>query len=335
MKQILTLLLSVALIFSLVACSGIAAPSQEDSVAVISSADTPEQAAAAETTAVPIPTDTPEPTPTPAPKRKLVDMGIKSGDYEYSTYSDQTITITSYLGTDAEATIPAELDGYIVIRVGNGAFFQNATLTSVTIADGVTSIGRSAFKWCQELSSVTIPDSVTNISAGAFIGTPWLFNQEQNEQSDWLELGNGRQYVYVGEETDVTVPAEIKSFDFVDSEVERVTISDGIKSIGESAFSGCTNLTSVVIPDSVTQIGYGAFSNCHKLTGVTIPESVTTIGDSAFFVCSALASIRIPDSVTSIGEEAFDLCGPLTIVCTEGSYAWYYAIKNNIEHQAG
>ncbi len=65
-----------------------------------------------------------------------------------------------------------------------------------------------------------------------------------------------------------------------------------VKSIGYSAFSGCTSLTSVTIGNSVTSIGSYAFYGCSALTSVTIPNSVTSIGSFAFWDCSALTHIR-------------------------------------------
>ena len=66
------------------------------------------------------------------------------------------------------------------------------------------------------------------------------------------------------------------------SSIKTVTISSGVTSIGNDAFSDCTSLTSVTIPNSVTSIGDYAFSDCSILTSVTIPDNVTSIGESAF-----------------------------------------------------
>ena len=67
--------------------------------------------------------------------------------------------------------------------------------------------------------------------------------------------------------------------------VKRIIIGDGITTIGQAAFAGCSALTSVTIPNSVTKIGSSAFSGCRELTSVTIPNSVTTIGEYAFDYC--------------------------------------------------
>lgn len=103
---------------------------------------------------------------------------------------------------------------------------------------------------------------------------------------------------------------------------EQVTYEDivyDVTSIGNGAFIGCQNITSVHIPNSVTSIGGNAFYECANLISVDIPESVTEIG-SGSFNGTGITEITIPKSVKSIGKFAF---GPniksITMLCGEGT----------------
>ena len=106
---------------------------------------------------------------------------------------------------------------------------------------------------------------------------------------------------------------------WLDSGVKRIILGDSVTTIGNSAFSGCSSLTSVTISNSVTTIGGYAFSGCSSLTSVTIPNSITTIGGYAFSGCSSLTSVTIPNSVTTIGYSAFRDCSSLTSVTIPNS----------------
>ena len=103
------------------------------------------------------------------------------------------------------------------------------------------------------------------------------------------------------------------------SSLTSISIPNSVTSIGSFAFISCESLTSITIPNSVTSIGNNAFNNCDALTSITIPNSVTSIGDFAFSNCSRLTSISIPNNVTSIGNSAFYDCDALTSITIPNS----------------
>ncbi|WP_294846962.1 leucine-rich repeat protein [uncultured Eubacterium sp.] len=215
-----------------------------------------------------------------------------------------------------------------VTTIGNEAFLNCSSLTSVTIPNSVTTIGLRAFDGCRSLTSVTIPNSVTTIGKYAFSGCSGLTS---------VTIGNS-----------VTTIGKC-AFDSCRG-LTSVTIPNSVTTIGEFAFDSCRSLTSVAIPNSVTTIGLGAFDGCRSLTSIdvasgnlnysskdgvlfdknkstliqypignkrteyTIPNSVTTIGSYAFDDCSNLTSVTIPNSVTTIGKYAFSDCSGLTSV---------------------
>ena len=203
-----------------------------------------------------------------------------------------------------------------VKTIGYAAFQSCGSLTSVTIPDSVTTIGVSAFCICYSLTSVTIPDSVNTIGEEAFY---CCFNLKEFKGK--FASDDGRCLIVDGVlnsfaigcgDTEYTIPDSVTTiggyvFYSCDS-LTSVTIPDSVKTIGNGAFGYCTSLESVTIGDSVTTIGDFAFGCCHLLTNLTIGESVTTIGDSAFAQCISLTSVTIPDSVNTIGGSAFSQC---------------------------
>ncbi len=91
-----------------------------------------------------------------------------------------------------------------------------------------------------------------------------------------------------------------------------VEIPDGVTTLGEYAFNGCTGLTNITFPDSLTTISDCDFKGCTGLTNITFPDSLTTIGQSAFNGCTGLTNITFPDSLTTISYGAFKGCTGLT-----------------------
>ena len=121
----------------------------------------------------------------------------------------------------------------------------------------------------------------------------------------------------------------IKSPACDNSNIKNVVIEDGITSIGNNAFYGCS-LTNIRIPGSVTSIGKYALEDCMSLTSVTIPGNVESIGESAFYYCDNLTDVTLQDGVKSIGDAAFIWCNNLTNIVLPNSVTsiGYYAFKD-------
>ena len=129
--------------------------------------------------------------------------------------------------------------------------------------------------------------------------------------SNWDKFGNGE--LSKAEAAAVTSLGNVFKDNKEISSFNELKYFTELTVINDSAFYGCSGLTSVTIPESVTSIGNQAFYNCSSLTSVTIPESVTSIGNSAFYKCGGLTSVTIPNSVTSIGEYNQEIMGKTNV----------------------
>lgn len=122
-------------------------------------------------------------------------------------------------------------------------------------------------------------------------------------------MAGGDDY-YLGHSTENNKIGDYMFYEY--NALKEILLPDSVKTIEYSAFSWCTNLTSINIPDGVTTIQNAAFYNCKSLTNIDIPNSVTTIGGYAFLNCKSLTNINIPDGVTTIQNNTFNNCTSLT-----------------------
>ncbi len=290
-------------------------------------------------------------------------------DIDGNLYTKDERLIVSYaIGkTEKTFTVPNT-----VTSIGVGSFPACINLTKVNMPVGLTSIGSGAFASCSSLTSVEIPDSVTSIGEGAFYNcsnltiyceaesqpdgwdVDWnLIDYNNNERApvvwgltpasafEWTSDGESVTITkYVGEYTDVVIPATIDGFPVTKigegvfsnrSNLNSAVIPDSVTSIGYWAFANCYDLMSVVIGNGVINIEENAFPNCRKLKSVILGNNVTSIGRYAFWMCESLIYIIIPESVTSIGYDAFYGCSNLTIYCVAESQpeGWDSAWNDN------
>ena len=216
----------------------------------------------------------------------------------------QTILIQAPGGIAGSYTIPAG-----VTSIGDDAFEECGKLTNITIGTNVTSIGNNTFNACAGLTAITIPNSVTNIGSQAFNSCGSLANVVIGPNI--INIGSGAfadcqslAAITVGEQNMLYSSVNGLLFDKSQTTLIQApgaiagsyAIPGGVTSIGDEAFSYCTNLTEIMIPNSVTNIGSQAFYYCDSLTSLQMGANVMSIGDYAFNSCYGLTSLTIPNS---------------------------------------
>lgn len=273
-----------------------------------------------------------------------------------------------------------------VTNLGYYAFYGCTALTSITFPEGVTTIGNYAFGKCSGLATVIIPDTITTIAKNAFYKCTSLTNvyyagtQEQwdavtidstgNEaiidniilattvtgscgtNLNWYLINNEKLIISGnGAMTDYSSSSYAPWYGYASS-IKKVIVEDGVTSIGDYAFYGCSNATEFVVPISIDySSSYRAFYSCGDIQRVTltkgngtakdygerqnssalisnggtpwtqsscveiiIQDGVTEIGDFTFYGCGNIQNITIANSVKTIGSDAFSGCSGLTSV---------------------
>lgn len=196
--------------------------------------------------------------------------------------------------------------------IGEEAFSGCDYLTDITLGENVKTLGDKAFYTCDALECVEIPSTVTDIGEKTFYSCPAL--KEAIIRAGTVKAGtfyNCRALTTLIISDNATLDGSFTARNaYANGTLETVKIGKG--EIGDSAFSNCTNLTTVELGGGVTSIGKSAFLKCTQLPSITIGSGVTSIGTSAFSGCTALTNANIGSG--AIGESAFNGCTSLANV---------------------
>ena len=153
-----------------------------------------------------------------------------------------------------------------VKSIGRKAFADCTSLTSITIFNSVKSIEGGAFRDCENLTSIIIPESVTSINKGDFFGDSTFWGCKTLTSIN-VESENK---IYASENGVLFNKSKDNLIYCPEGKTGKYIIPNSVTNIGEKAFSGCKNLTSIVIPSSVTSIDDSAFWGCETLTSINV-----------------------------------------------------------------
>ncbi|MCR5315567.1 MAG: leucine-rich repeat protein [Bacteroidaceae bacterium] len=245
---------------------------------------------------------------------------------------------------DKEFSIPNE-----ITEIGKNAF-DDASIESVAIPEGLVGIGSSAFAGCKNLKAIVIPNSVSVIGRMAFWGCSSLSNVKMPENLSKIESS---VFSYCISLRDFTVEKNVKeiadnAFDdctslqryFVNPEnisyrsengilytkdlkilkrcpqalfSDILLLPDEVETIAPNAFDGCINIKQFRLPKTLISIGNSAFSDC-KMTSIEIADAVTSIDNMAFWGCDELQTFAFPEGIKKISSSILDGCDKLEYI---------------------
>ena len=210
-----------------------------------------------------------------------------SGNFEFVHYTDGSIELTKYTGSDSTVDISTEIGGYPVSRIGAGAFENCTTIETIYMWAKVISIGEAAFRNCTKLESFDIPSTVTVIPDSTFENCSALEN------------------IYIWGNVSSIGNAAFRNC----ASLESVDIPSSCTAIGESTFEGCTNLESVYFWGSTVSCGTNAFANCPSLKempdGIVYAKGAST-NNADSSESSTIADRTLIDGMRPDFKEAMD-----------------------------
>ena len=206
----------------------------------------------------------------------------RRGAYRYTVENGEA-TITEYVGTDANVTVPDTIGGKPVVAIGTDAFMDQHSLKSVTIPDSVIRIEFSAFFRCGALESVTLGEGIREIDALVF---------SHCDKLTYNEYENGS---YLGSPENPYLALVRMS-----PSVETAVFHPDTRIICGNAFEDCDKLDDLIIPEGILSIGGFALPS---LNTVSFPATMEHIDGLAFSDCRTPSEIIVAEGNTAYKSE--------------------------------
>lgn len=235
------------------------------------------------------------------------------------------------------------------VTLGEKVFQGCTALEQIVLPAKLDKIPQEMFKDCSSIQTIEIPETVTEIGSGAFYGCENLKDvYYTGAQYMWnaIDIYSGNEpllqaTLHCGKESDIEAAGayENQKWTLTKSgqmtisgsgemswimpdqwskyrdKIKQVSISYGITSVAENAFSYCKQLWKVKLPSNgMSVIGEGAFSGCTSLKEIEFPEYLETLENDAFENCTSLTALDLPKNLRTIGERAFLGCKSLRSV---------------------
>lgn len=247
---------------------------------------------------------------------------------ETATFSSKLESIGSWAFSQCSSLETITFEGVTRLsEIADYAFTGCDMLRSIDIPQGVSRIGILAFYDCSRLELIDIPDSVQVVDFGAFNYTPWY----QGCNDEYLIVGDGvlikctvnpsnidlsgKGIKMVGGTAFYNAAAHGEAADYGYKYAEllkEITIPDGVREIGKSAFAGCNALENITLNKDLVRIDSRAFnlliSSKPSSAKVNLEDctELEYIGSYAFRGCYGIEELDLPDTVKSVGEHAFE-----------------------------
>ena len=252
------------------------------------------------------------------------NITVSEADFQYNVIAGNAY-VTQYTGTATNVVVPSTLGDFPVIQIEPHAFYNNTTMKTLTLSEGITTLANEAILNCSELETINYPSTLSMDFSGntGLSSLPMYCYKLKN-----INVAEGNKYM---KDVDgILYTADMKTVvqcppAYTNS---SVTIPNGVETIAPCAFQDCINIKKVIMPNTVKVICHWAFNWANNLTEINISENCESIYPFAF-ANTGLKEISIPAATINIENSAFGMGCYLEKITVDSDNPVYY-VENGV-----